>query len=681
LTHLVAYAKLKPEQGQNKNVLTLNREIKMRRKTRGSGRLKLVAAFLLVAVLLPKFLNSQAANNLGSFSDGETGIKLCAIINGGNEDALRFSVTSDEGFEADVIVSHNTCKNIHTEAANYLVHQYLPQEYELSSVSGVVPADSIEFVAVSGGQYSLVYTNTYTQKPYVHSFGYTSSNNSATAVEVRFDANGGTGTMAPQHYGLNSQDNLAANAFEREDYDFAGWNTKADGTGDSYSDSQSMTFSTGGELTLYAQWTESYRLAHVIRAKAAQNLGYQVDFSRVSVVSDDPDTANGNGVNKYTEDGKDIYYYRGQVSDNKVIWGGKCWTMVRTTSTGGIKMVYSGERDLEGGVPVNKCSVTGNDTLITYNNTQIFPFNSNDNSPADVGYMYGDRIEAQFLPINEEAAAIFSNDVIRDGDTYTLAGDMIAYDTSVAQETVVDIANGHHYFCINGAASCDDTKIAYMLMGTNDNDNNYDNDGIYYLPIGGYDNIEAAKTAMFANTHDSVAKATIEAWFEAENLNDDDLEDVVYCNDRSYGDGSLVGKDSNASLDGVTMAPSLHGAFVNIEHTLTPSLGCANKNDAFTKEDMTKGNGKLAHKVGMITIDELFMAGFVADYSASQQYLLDAAAHIMSPVGFYGPSTIAFSVMSTASIGFRPMVSLKSTLRFAEGGAGTADNPYIVVSE
>lgn len=37
-----------------------------------------------------------------------------------------------------------------------------------------------------------------------------------------------------------------------------------------------------------------------------------------------------------------IYYYRGAVDNNNVIFGGYCWQIVRTTDTGGIKMIYNG---------------------------------------------------------------------------------------------------------------------------------------------------------------------------------------------------------------------------------------------------------------------------------------------------------------------------------------------------
>ncbi|MEE1069354.1 MAG: InlB B-repeat-containing protein, partial [Paludibacteraceae bacterium] len=76
---------------------------------------------------------------------------------------------------------------------------------------------------------------------------------------VKFDANGGTGSMSNQSshtYGVSKA--LTANAFTRTGYTFAGWNTKADGTGTSYTNKQSvsnLSLTDGATITLYAQWT------------------------------------------------------------------------------------------------------------------------------------------------------------------------------------------------------------------------------------------------------------------------------------------------------------------------------------------------------------------------------------------------------------------------------------------
>ena len=75
---------------------------------------------------------------------------------------------------------------------------------------------------------------------------------STTTVTVTFDANGGTGTMAPQTFATGVSQALRTNSFTRTDYFFSGWNTSPNGSGTSYSDGQSISIS--ANMTLYAQW-------------------------------------------------------------------------------------------------------------------------------------------------------------------------------------------------------------------------------------------------------------------------------------------------------------------------------------------------------------------------------------------------------------------------------------------
>ena len=72
-------------------------------------------------------------------------------------------------------------------------------------------------------------------------------------VSVTFDPNGGTGEMPVQKINKKESTPLNANTFTREnDFVFTGWNTKADGTGESYADKTKVTLTS--DLTLYAQW-------------------------------------------------------------------------------------------------------------------------------------------------------------------------------------------------------------------------------------------------------------------------------------------------------------------------------------------------------------------------------------------------------------------------------------------
>lgn len=79
---------------------------------------------------------------------------------------------------------------------------------------------------------------------------------------VHFDKNGGAGTMADQSFNYEDSKNLTANAFERSGYVFMGWNTKADGSGDSLPDEAdgSTLTKTASSVTLYAQWAKTASL-------------------------------------------------------------------------------------------------------------------------------------------------------------------------------------------------------------------------------------------------------------------------------------------------------------------------------------------------------------------------------------------------------------------------------------
>lgn len=70
---------------------------------------------------------------------------------------------------------------------------------------------------------------------------------------VTFDPNGSGLSMPAQIYEYNQPQNINANVLTRTGYVFAGWNTKPDGSGTSYSDCAVLT--TVSDLTLYAQWT------------------------------------------------------------------------------------------------------------------------------------------------------------------------------------------------------------------------------------------------------------------------------------------------------------------------------------------------------------------------------------------------------------------------------------------
>jgi hypothetical protein len=128
-----------------------------------------------------------------------------------------------------------------------------------------------------------------------------------------------------------------------------------------------------GEGTLFYQISSDSFLDNIASTYVSSSTG--IDFSKIS------SSSNGLGVyelsstidNKYP-----IYYYRGAVTNNNVLFAGFCWKIVRTTETGGIKLIYNGSPSS------GKCSNTGTSSQIGTST-----FNSSYNKNAFVGYMYG----------------------------------------------------------------------------------------------------------------------------------------------------------------------------------------------------------------------------------------------------------------------------------------------------
>ena len=75
--------------------------------------------------------------------------------------------------------------------------------------------------------------------------------------KVKFNKNGGSGTMSDQEFTYGTAQNLTANVFTRSGYVFLRWDTKSDGTGTPYSNQQSVNYLTeenGATVNLYAIW-------------------------------------------------------------------------------------------------------------------------------------------------------------------------------------------------------------------------------------------------------------------------------------------------------------------------------------------------------------------------------------------------------------------------------------------
>ena len=388
--------------------------------------------------------------------------------------------------------------------------------------------------------------------------------------------------------------------------------------------------------------------------KKLVNTNQTIDFEQP------PSDTNGNGINilEGTEnDEHPIYFYRGfdtegknVVSRNNVLFGGFCWKIVRTTDTGGIKIVYNGE-------PTdNKCTTTtGTATQLSATSK----FNSSSSSPAYTGYMYGTVYPAKSGAATE--GSLFGSSFIYSNGTYTLTNTSSAAD------------NTHHYTCNNTTGTCSTIRYYYYISGSDN----------YYIELTNGKSVSDALEEMQTNTKDSTIKTVIDNWYEA-NLSsyEEYLEDTVWCNDRSMNTETNGWKE-NGSLNEYMY----YKAYGRNSQTYKPSVTCPNKNDAFTVNDTTKGNGALKHPVALLTADELTMAGSGGSGYSNKSYLYtNQRWWSLSPYRVYNGSANEYlfsldgflSIYSvTKSVGVRPAVSLAPGTSFASGD-GSADTPYRV---
>ena len=120
---------------------------------------------------------------------------------------------------------------------------------------------------------------------------------------------------------------------EREDYYFVGWFTALTG---GTQVSTSTTFSS--TTSIYAKWMESPSLYNVLK--------FEYEDGGLAHIYE------GEHRDSYTEEpSKNIYHWYANNSQavnpikekNNVIFANHCWQMIRTTDTGGVKLLYYGE--------------------------------------------------------------------------------------------------------------------------------------------------------------------------------------------------------------------------------------------------------------------------------------------------------------------------------------------------
>ena len=440
---------------------------------------------------------------------------------------------------------------------------------------------------------------------------------------------------------------------------------------------------------------------------------------------------DGEGADTYANP---VYYYKGNVQNNNVLFGGFCWKIVRTTETGGVKIVYNGvQKD-------GSCNNTGTDSQIGTS-----AFNTSYNSPAYVGYMYNTVYPTSYKSIIDDYITNI-NMVYGDGATYasnkyTLTnatklssisdiGTLVGKYTCNSSSTTETCSNlwyivGYsgdriYYYSLSGGDLDGTNKGQNYVFGSsftyangtytlNDtttiNSDNWDSQKqnvnthhytclssettcssiyyVYFIFYGSLDYItltggksvnDALNEMLYAddvNTKDSTIKAYIDSWYENNLISYEyRLEDTVFCNDR----GILNLNGWNPKIGDTTSY-----LYFKNRDTSNQSLACANETDRFSH-----GNTKayLKYPIGLLSVPELSLASYGSShYFNNGEYAWLASPNHFSSIylasvaraysGGFSNNTVA------SSRGVRPSVSLKPGTEF-KSGDGSYTSPFVI---
>lgn len=276
-------------------------------------------------------------------------------------------------------------------------------------------------------------------------------------------------------------------------YSFKGWELVTDGIKTNNDGSFIMPYK---NVTYRAKWSKVSLNKSLDGTLAGSATLYDVVASAATL-----DTANdvgsGNGVYTYYSTANDeypVHYYHGNVTNNNVVFGNMCWKIVRTTSTGGVKLVYNGSY-LSG-----NCREASKGLKLTV-------FNDNSDSLAYVGYMYGDVIKTQnlsktatwsnVLDISQSKTIslskamgttkyYFGTAMTNSGSTYTISSS-----SAVAFNSALQV---NKYTCLEGSRSC--TSPVYIFSGSNKTAN--------YIPGV----LKIGKSVSYSNGNYTITDAT-----------------------------------------------------------------------------------------------------------------------------------------------------------------------------
>ena len=211
------------------------------------------------------------------------------------------------------------------------------------------------------------------------------------------------------------------------------------------------------------------------------------------------------------------------------------------------------------------------------------------------------------------------------------------------------------------------------------NDNAYV--GFKYGTVGA-----SGYASAHANTNNSTILTNLETWY-TNNLKtyESVIDNSVWCNDKT--------NVTDTSYDPWSITPNGLGYAKNVTYYGATQRLVGTSGSAGGTGPSLKCNGelsKITSKVGLITADELALAGYAAGTGNTTTYLQENATDTywwsLSPYIFDGAGAVVWRVYGSdgsfddysvrIAYGVRPSISLKSTTNIT--GEGTSSTPYII---
>ena len=236
------------------------------------------------------------------------------------------------------------------------------------------------------------------------------------------------------------------------------------------------------------------------------------------------------------------------------------------------------------------------------------------------------------------------------------------------------------------AGTSPDTTSGYI--GTSSFNSSYNSPKYVGYMYGTDGSLSESRT----NTNDSTIKTYIDNWYST-NLSSYSKyisTEAVYCNDRQLDSGQTWSTSSSSSFNYITYTRlDWNGTGSNA----SPTYDCADSHDAFSASNT---DAKLTYPIGLMTADEINIAGGLAYNNAPAYYYLNSAGGSvtgstywwsLSPMSWDGGYSTVWIVFGSDypgclddynvfyEFGVRPAISLKTCALWTSGD-GTPDAPY-----